>query len=97
MLDLHYRWFNLNLAHLYLGTQNYLRHGVSYQALDPHNTTNLTLSAQTSIWWFNVSCNYAIRNLFSNDVPELLAGQETFEYYRVHRQLITIKLELHQP
>lgn len=96
-VDFNYRWFNVNLAHLYLGSQNYLRGGFSYQELNPQHTTNLTLAAHTNIWWLDLSCSYAIRNLFSNEVPELLPGQETFEYYQVHRQLLTLKLELQRP
>ena len=91
-IDLRKSWYHINLSHVYLGKQDYLRGGLSLQALDPQNSTNITVSVHKQIWLFNLSCSYAIRNLFSNESTVVQPDSGPFNYYESHRELLTFKL-----
>ena len=89
--------FHLNLSHLYEGPQIYQRGGVEIRQYDSRKNTNLTLTLTESIWLFDVSASYSIRNLFSNQITFVNFAHysnDPFNYYEAHRTLFSLKLTL---
>ncbi len=97
ILDWRKRIFHLNLSHLYEGPQVYQKGGVEIRQYDNRKNTNLTLTLTESIWLFDVSVSYSIRNLFSNQVTFVdfaHYSNDPFNYYEAHRTLFSLKLTL---
>ncbi|HJN68291.1 MAG: TonB-dependent receptor [Candidatus Neomarinimicrobiota bacterium] len=89
--------FHLNLSHIYEGPQVYQRGGVEIRQYDNRKNTNLTLTLTESIWLFDVSVSYSIRNLFSNQITFVdfaHYSNDPFRYYEAHRTLFSLKLTL---
>ena len=89
--------FHLNLSHIYEGPQAYQRGGVEIRQYDSRKNTNLTLTLTESIWLFDVSASYSIRNLFSNQITFVdfaHYSNDPFNYYEAHRTLFSLKLTL---
>ncbi|MDP7526677.1 MAG: TonB-dependent receptor [Candidatus Marinimicrobia bacterium] len=89
--------FHLNLSHIYEGPQVYQRGGVEIRQYDNRKNTNLTLTLTESIWLFDVSVSYSIRNLFSNQITFVdfaHYSNDPFHYYEAHRTLFSLKLTL---
>ena len=97
ILDWRKGMFHLNLSHLYEGPQIYQRGGVEIRQYDSRKNTNLTLTLTESIWLFDVSASYSIRNLFSNQITFVdfaHYSNDPFNYYEAHRTLFSLKLTL---
>jgi len=97
IMDFHKNWFHLNISHIFNGPQYYLRGGTTIEQLSKQKNTNLTISASSSIWYFDATLSYTIRNIFSNEVTVLSAGSQSgdvFNYYDAHRELINLKITL---
>ena len=89
--------FHLNLSHIYEGSRVYQRGGVEIRQYDSRENTNLTLTLTESIWLFDASVSYSIRNLFSDQVTFVDYAHystDPFNYYEAYRTLFSLKLTL---
>ena len=89
--------FHLNLSHIHEGPQVYQRAGVQIRQYESRKNTNLTLTLTTSMWLFDVSLSYSVRNLFSDQVTFVDFAHysaDPFNYYEAHRSLVSLKLTL---
>ena len=89
--------FHLNMSHIYEGPRVYKRAGVVIRRYDSRENTNLTLTLTKSVWLFDVSASYSIRNLFSSQVTFVDYAHystDPFNYYEAHRTLFSLKLTL---
>jgi hypothetical protein len=89
--------FHLNLSHVYEGSRVYQRGGVEIRQYDSRENTNLTLTLTESIWLFDASVSYSIRNLFSDQVTFVDYAHystDPFNYYEAYRTLFSLKLTL---
>ena len=89
--------FHLNLSHIYEGSRVYQRGGVEIRQYDSRENTNLTLTLTESIWLFDASVSYSIRNLFSDQVTFVDYAHfstDPFNYYEAYRTLFSLKLPL---
>ena len=97
VLDWRKGMFHLNMSHIYEGPRVYERAGVRIRLFDSRENTNLTLTLTKSIWLFDASVSYSIRNLFSDQVTFVDYAHystDPFNYYEAHRTLFSLKLTL---
>jgi len=97
VLDWRKGMFHLNMSHIYEGPRVYERGGVRIRLYDSRENTNLTLTLTKSIWLFDASVSYSIRNLFSDQVTFVDYAHystDPFNYYEAHRTLFSLKLTL---
>ena len=97
VLDWQKGMFHLNMSHIYEGPRVYKRAGVEIRQYDSRENTNLTLTLTKSVWLFDASASYSIRNLFSNQVTFVDYAHystDPFNYYEAHRTLFSLKLTL---
>ena len=97
VLDWRKGMFHLNMSHIYEGPRVYERAGVQIRLFDSRENTNLTLTLTKSIWLFDASVSYSIRNLFSDQVTFVDYAHystDPFNYYEAHRTLFSLKLTL---
>ena len=97
VLDWRKGMFHLNMSHIYEGPRVYERAGVQIRLFESRENTNLTLTLTKSIWLFDASVSYSIRNLFSDQVTFVDYAHystDPFNYYEAHRTLFSLKLTL---
>lgn len=89
---------HLNMSYLTQGPHKYIRGGTLQDQNKSISNTNLTISAAKQFGLFDISVNYAVRNLFSETTVVVNANNinsdGSFNYFDANRHLFSVKISL---